>query len=366
MSITDSNTYVEVLNTTNINTGRSQYNNTLKALLVNFASDAVPADNINVFRYGSAVGIEDGTIHYNTERKALYISDEDLATEAGDDYRGPGGYFTRKNMLYSFDNINQQASEITSIATGELFSTVSSNSLSISNGRLYLTIANSSVTATNSSTSKRYIDVGIPPVNSIATSMLKNGEITESKFSGSNVLTFVSNLSNTKIASKSITKHEISVASSLAVLPIGSILIWSGGLTIPNEWRRCGGASLDSVTNTDYAPLYSIIGTSYGGTGPADFNLPNFEARFPIGLSSLNNYSSKIKTTSAMASSGLITSDTKVFPISTGTSDAQGPIVAKDVSGGLTINVIDSVIGASHNHDIDIPKTGVYFIIKVL
>lgn len=52
--------------------------------------------------------------------------------------------------------------------------------------------------------------------------------------------------------------------------PIGSIVPY-GGVTAPNGWLICQG---QAVSRTEYAELFNVIGTNYGGSG-STFNLPN-------------------------------------------------------------------------------------------
>lgn len=55
------------------------------------------------------------------------------------------------------------------------------------------------------------------------------------------------------------------------------------GSSAPNGWLLCNGATLDSVANPEYADLFTIIGTTYGGTGDDDFDLPDLRDQFLAG-----------------------------------------------------------------------------------
>lgn len=56
------------------------------------------------------------------------------------------------------------------------------------------------------------------------------------------------------------------------------------GSTAPEGWLICDGSA---VSRTDYAALFSVIGTTYGtGDGSTTFNLPDMQGRVPIGVSS--------------------------------------------------------------------------------
>lgn len=71
-----------------------------------------------------------------------------------------------------------------------------------------------------------------------------------------------------------------------AVIPTGSILMWAGGsLPDADEWEWCRG-SAQSQTDPKYADLYAVIGVDYGDPGGGNFNLPDLQARFPVGYDS--------------------------------------------------------------------------------
>lgn len=63
-------------------------------------------------------------------------------------------------------------------------------------------------------------------------------------------------------------------------LPIGSILPFAGS-TIPENWLECKG---QAVSRTDYAELFSAIGTIWGiGDGSTTFNLPDLQGKVTVG-----------------------------------------------------------------------------------
>ncbi|MGD0830538.1 MAG: tail fiber protein [Terracidiphilus sp.] len=47
----------------------------------------------------------------------------------------------------------------------------------------------------------------------------------------------------------------------------------------PIDWQICNGALL---AISEYAPLFNLIGTYYGGDGQSTFGLPNLQGRIPI------------------------------------------------------------------------------------
>ena len=63
-------------------------------------------------------------------------------------------------------------------------------------------------------------------------------------------------------------------------LPIGCIVPFTSDV-VPENWLLCNG---QAVSRTDYALLFSIIGTSYGvGDGSTTFNLPDLRGRVAVG-----------------------------------------------------------------------------------
>lgn len=60
---------------------------------------------------------------------------------------------------------------------------------------------------------------------------------------------------------------------------IGVITPWAANFA-PLNWMFCAGQILSIA---EYSPLYSLIGTTYGGNGTTTFALPNLCSRIPIG-----------------------------------------------------------------------------------
>jgi microcystin-dependent protein len=68
---------------------------------------------------------------------------------------------------------------------------------------------------------------------------------------------------------------------------IGEIRIFAG-IFAPVDWYLCNGQSL---AVQEYAALFSVIGTQYGGDGVKTFMLPNLQGMVPIGMGSGPNLS---------------------------------------------------------------------------
>lgn len=73
------------------------------------------------------------------------------------------------------------------------------------------------------------------------------------------------------------------------LIPAGTVQMFAGN-TIPAGWLLCDGSA---VSRTDYAKLFSAIGTTWGaGDGSTTFNLPNSIGRFAEGAATSGSYKS--------------------------------------------------------------------------
>lgn len=97
----------------------------------------------------------------------------------------------------------------------------------------------------------------------------------------------------------------ISYACSLSAQDeyIGIIKIFAGNFA-PTGWRICDGSVLQI---SQYAALYSIIGTMYGGNGSTTFALPDLRGRAPIGCGQGTNLTNRILGTSGGSESVTLT-----------------------------------------------------------
>jgi microcystin-dependent protein len=59
---------------------------------------------------------------------------------------------------------------------------------------------------------------------------------------------------------------------------LGEIRMFAGNFAI-NGWQMCNGQTL---AISQFAALFSVIGTYYGGNGTSTFQLPNFQGRVPV------------------------------------------------------------------------------------
>jgi len=83
-------------------------------------------------------------------------------------------------------------------------------------------------------------------------------------------------------------------------MPTGSVVMWVTA-TAPAGWVLCDGTTgLDSTVDTSLAALFAVIGTTYGGTGAADFDLPDMRGNLPLGRDNMGG-SSRNRVTNAAA-----------------------------------------------------------------
>ena len=174
MALIDSNTFIEPTAAPTLATARTQFNNSLRSLLTNFAGDgtnsSAPSQTSgNITRDGAATSIENGMLyrHSNALVTALYINDNNNAKGLP---RPVGGNFTRVGIgtQIAEGGIAGLMNKMQHFEVGELISTVSAaGGDTTSNGRLYMKLSNGTA-------SSDLIDVGIPP---------ENGSLTNGMFS---------------------------------------------------------------------------------------------------------------------------------------------------------------------------------------
>lgn len=61
-------------------------------------------------------------------------------------------------------------------------------------------------------------------------------------------------------------------------LPPGTVA-WYPFAVAPSGWYKCNGDALNGTVGT-YTPLWNAIGTTYGGSGQASFNVPDLRSYF--------------------------------------------------------------------------------------
>lgn len=66
------------------------------------------------------------------------------------------------------------------------------------------------------------------------------------------------------------------------MIPVGTVQPFAGSVEPPG-WLFCFGQSLNASTSPQYADLFSVLNTTYGGTGVTAFNVPDLRGRSIFG-----------------------------------------------------------------------------------
>jgi len=79
------------------------------------------------------------------------------------------------------------------------------------------------------------------------------------------------------------TKYDFDGANLTGIegIPTATIVPWSDS-SIPSGFLECNG---QAVSQSTYADLYAIIGTTYGDPGGGNFNVPDLQDNVPVGKS---------------------------------------------------------------------------------
>lgn len=113
---------------------------------------------------------------------------------------------------------------------------------------------------------------------------IKTGTNSTKAVTPSGVFNFVKTYVTEAIeALKTLLRKEIA-AAALAAVPIGTVIYYLG-TEIPEGYLLTNGAS---VSKTDFADLYGVIGDKFGNVDSTHFNLPNTHHRFLEGTTTLS------------------------------------------------------------------------------
>lgn len=111
--------------------------------------------------------------------------------------------------------------------------------------------------------------------------------------------------------------------------PVGIISPY-GGSTAPAGWLLCYGQSL---LRTDYAALFTAIGTTYGAADGTHFSLPDLRGRLPAGKDNMGGSAASRLTSTTMTPDG----------------NTLGAV------GGDQTVTLDTTMIPAHSHSIDDP-----------
>lgn len=142
-------------------------------------------------------------------------------------------------------------------------------------------------------------------------------------------------------------------------IPVGSMQIFAGSVA-PEGWLLCGDVTLNSIANPEYAKLFAVIGTTYGGTGASSFKLPDTRGRTIIGVGTGIGLTARALAAIGGAETHLLTtneSGQKAVTTSTTTTLSKGQDSEEGGSGSTYIIVGDGGEGQgtlnwNHSHSI--------------
>lgn len=170
---------------------------------------------------------------------------------------------------------------------------------------------------------------------------------------------------------------------------LGEIRMFAGN-NAPDGWAFCNGASLPIA---QYANLYSLIGTTYGGDGVTTFNLPDLRGRLPIGVGTattttvyplgktlgtetvtlteaqMPTHSHTLMASSADASTGSSSSSYLAAPVDTDGGTTQDvhyllPTASVVATFSFNTNAVEGS-GQNYQHNNVMPCFGINFIIAL-
>ncbi len=78
-----------------------------------------------------------------------------------------------------------------------------------------------------------------------------------------------------------ITEIERNKLNELSIIPVGTIFPFAAESSlVPEGWLLCDGTALNKNDNPEYADLFDIIGTNWGGSTGEDFQVPDLRGNF--------------------------------------------------------------------------------------
>lgn len=120
-------------------------------------------------------------------------------------------------------------------------------------------------------------------------------------------------------------------------VPVGSMQMYAG-IVAPEGWLLCGDVTLDSVANPQYAKLFAVIGTTYGGTGASNFKLPDTRGRTAIGVGTGTGLTIRALADTGGAETHLLTS-----------TESGQKAVTTNISTGLSKQMDSEEAGSGNN-----------------
>jgi microcystin-dependent protein len=157
--------------------------------------------------------------------------------------------------------------------------------------------------------------------------------------------------------------------------PVGVVKVYAGtASSVPQGWLPCDGRI---VTKDAYPALFAAIGTTYGGNGAPNFNLPNIVGREVRGAGAGNDLgvtggADSVTLTDANLPSHSHSIDHDHAPVSTASgggnhahnvpaqrdigSDSTGGQRVGAQDSGTAYNTLSTSTDGAHQHNVDLPN----------
>lgn len=81
--------------------------------------------------------------------------------------------------------------------------------------------------------------------------------------------------------------YELLSSTASSSTPIGACAPYAGS-SEPAGWVFCDGSTYDASANTEFQPLFDVIGNTYGGSDNTDFQVPDLRGRVAAGKDNMN------------------------------------------------------------------------------
>jgi microcystin-dependent protein len=139
------------------------------------------------------------------------------------------------------------------------------------------------------------------------------------------------------------------------ILPAGIMMPYAGA-TEPAGWVFCYGQTVNSVSNTAYARLFTAIGTIYGGSSASSFILPDLRGRSVFGKDNMGGTTaSRVTSASGVVGTtlGAVGGDQRIQD-HTHTFSVSGVVdggAAANFGSAYTVGARTSFSGTTANHN---------------
>lgn len=228
---------------------------------------------------------------------------------------------------------------------------------------------------------------------SVTTAKIANGAITSTKIAAGGILNaniadatiqagklVANSLSDSQITAKGITNASIAdntltsgqLAAGIGLSPSGAILAY-GGTAAPTGYLMCDGSS---YLRTDYADLFTAIGTAFGAADGSHFNVPDLRGRFLRGTDGGASRDPDKASRTAMATggntgdnvgsvqTGQVQSHSHTLNVFTTTGASSPNLVATDTASNGPASGAHPATNTSGGNETRPINAGVNFIIK--